>query len=133
MQFVRNFDASAPVEAFGVAALLLADTGDSGKKIAAALWGFGANVDWQPCVPAVSCDPALIVVDCDALGGFAAGQAALRRMTVPEQPLAAILISSEVAAPDFPQAATDPVVLCAPVSLVALRVGFEHALRAHPF
>lgn len=133
MQFVRNFDASAPVSAYGVSALLLADSDETGKKIAAALWGFGADVDWQRSVPAVSCDPALIVVDCDALGGYAAGQAALGRMTVPHHPLAAILISSEVATPDFPQAPTDPVVLCAPVSLVALRVGFEHALRAHPF
>ncbi len=129
MQFVRNFDDSAIVVGWGVSAVLLTDAGERGKKIGAALWGLGAVVDWQTDIPAIVDDTALIVIDCDAFGGIDAGQAILRRMTGEGTPLAAVLISGDVSVPQFPEDRDQPVQLRGPVSVVALRVGFEHALR----
>ena len=52
-----------------------------------------------------------------------------RRGRLHHQNLPVMLIAAGVAQQDFPEDRAEPVVLRAPVSAVALRVGFEHALR----
>jgi hypothetical protein len=130
VQLVRNFDHPALLVGWGVNVTLLTDGTERGRKIGAAIRGYGATVEMQADVASANRDAALIVVDCDALGGIDQGHAALRRLNVAAGPIGAILISSNVTAPEFPQNPSEPVILRGPVSLVALRVGFEHALRA---
>lgn len=71
----------------------------------------------------------LFVMNCDDFGGIDAGMQALAQLRDAGMAIPAILVSSACHRQVFPEAATDPVQLRAPLSAVSLHVGFEHALR----
>ncbi len=74
---------------------------------------------------------SLFVVDCDSanVGGLHGAQHALRMAAEVAERVSIILVASECHEPRFPQDRTAPVVLRAPLSPIALKVGFEHALH----
>lgn len=120
---------------FGVRILLISAEGKSGAT-ARRLAGLGNQLDCHDelysGLEAVIEDPlfyGLIVVDCDGVGGLAAGQRAFAMLEVTQRCIPVILISTEAQAQNFPASRYEPTVLRAPVSAVSMRVGFEHALR----
>jgi hypothetical protein len=134
MQFVRNLEVDASQVAWGVRVLLVSASDATG--VGARLAGLGAAVeheaDLYAGLQAAMEDPGyfgLLVVDCDGFGGVAEGQKAFRMLGDLRHRLPVILISSDLPAQDFPQDRNDPVCLRAPLSGVAMRLGFEHALR----
>lgn len=138
MQVFRQMDPeAAALVGWGVRVMLLApDYGDRLGKVATRIAGLGGIVDTDSDIFAAldtaMSDPTgygLFVVECDAFGGIAAAQnivAMLRRGGVQ---IPVILVSSDCAEQTFPIDGHDPILLRAPLSAVALRVGFEHALR----
>ena len=102
------------------------------------LAGLGTTVDVAdelfPALSDLIDDPAgyaLFVVDCDSanVGGFAAARRAMKMLGDVAQRVSDILVSGQCRDQRFPQDRTAPVVLRAPLTAVALKVGFEHALR----
>lgn len=71
----------------------------------------------------------LIVIDCDSCGGLALGQRAHSLLKATGRCIPVILISRETDEQKFPASRYEPTLLRAPISSVALRVGFEHALQ----
>lgn len=71
----------------------------------------------------------LIVVDCDFAGGLALGQRAYALLRATGRCIPMILVSCEISVQQFPSSRYEPTILRAPLSSVALRVGFEHALQ----
>ncbi|MDB5663898.1 MAG: hypothetical protein JWS11_441 [Cypionkella sp.] len=84
--------------------------------------GLGAVID----------DPAgygLCVIDCDVFGGLEAGRKAHALLVDVARRVPVILLSKDCSTQEFPEQRGKAVVLRAPASGIALRVGFEHALR----
>jgi len=71
----------------------------------------------------------LFVVECDSFGGMAAGRQIIAMLRKGRPKLPAILLSCDCDEQIFPAGQHDPIELRAPATAVALRVGFEHALR----
>jgi hypothetical protein len=71
----------------------------------------------------------LFLIECDAFGGLAAARNLVSMLHKGGVSMPVILVSSECNEQEFPSESNAPVVLRAPVSAVALRVGFEHAMR----
>jgi CheY-like chemotaxis protein len=71
----------------------------------------------------------LILIDCDSCGGQALGQRAHALLKASGRCIPVILVSAETREQSFPASRYEPTLLRAPVSSVALRVGFEHALQ----
>lgn len=136
MQYVRSFDQhSAAQVGFGIRMMIVsADRHDN--PLLKRLAGLGGKLELSEeifiGISAVIDDPAgygLCVIDCDAIGGLAAGRRAHALLADVVLRVPVILISSECEAQEFPEERGQPVLLRAPASGVAMRVGFEHALR----
>ena len=67
----------------------------------------------------------MLVIDCDTVGGFAAGQAAFDRLARAKVRLPVLLVSSECAEQIFPNGRERPIQLRSPVSAVAMRIAFD--------
>jgi len=135
MQYSHAFDASeAMAVGWGVRVMLLSSAADT--AVAARLAGLGALVEreaeFYTAMSALIDDPAgfgLLVVECDSLGGVEAGRRAAATLAAVQSSVPVILISAAFQTQVFPESRQGAVCLRAPLSLVALRVGFEHALR----
>ncbi|MEO8244852.1 MAG: hypothetical protein ABI832_21415 [bacterium] len=138
MHFVRSFehDAAAMVS-WGVRVLLVTDQNELGV-ISRRLAALGGKVEVAPELYAALSDllddpqsKSLLVLDCDSLavGGLEAGQRAVQMMGEVAQRIPVILLSADCGEQRFPSDRAAPTVLRAPVSVVSLKVGFEHALR----
>lgn len=136
MQLVRSFEHThaAPV-GFGIRALLV--TGMMADNVIRhRLAGLGSVVEMTDDLfiglEAVLEDPAgygLLVIDCDSIGGIDAGRRAFAMLGEMSRRMPVILVSSECKDQMFPEDRSAPVTLRAPLSMVSMRVGFEHALR----
>ena len=135
MQLVRSFDQSHAAQVgFGIRVLLV--TADLQSPVRQKLAGLGSLVEltadlFQGLESAID-DPAdygLFVIDCDSIGGLAAGRRAFSMLGEVARRLPVILISGDCQQQQFPEDRSSAVVLRAPLSAVSLRVGFEHALR----
>lgn len=71
----------------------------------------------------------LCVIECDTLGGIERGRQIVGMMRKGGVSVPAVLVSKECREQIFPTDTNNPIVLRAPLSAVALRVGVEHALR----
>ena len=125
---------AAPV-GLGVRVMLVAQMQD-GNPLPHRLAGLGGKVEMADDLfvglEAVIDDPAgygLCVIDCDAFGGLAAGRRAHALLADVARRVPVILVSKDCTAQEFPEERGEAVVLRAPTSGIALRVGFEHALR----
>lgn len=138
MQVLRAIDRdTAALVGWGVRVLLLSpDAGGGPDRTAERIAGFGgrieAEADLFAAVEAVAADAtgfALFVMECDAYGGLDAGRNAVALLGRTVERTQVILISAGVQVQTFPEERTAPILLRAPLSAVALRVGFEHAMR----
>lgn len=136
MQLVRSFEQSHAAQVgFGIRALLVTGLGLD-NPIRHRLAGLGSLVEMTDDLfiglEAVIEDPAgygLLVVDCDAIGGIDAGRRAFAMLGEVAKRVPVILISADCTSQQFPEDRCAPVLLRAPLSMVSMRVGFEHALR----
>ena len=135
MQISHDFDRTDALPVgWGVRVLFLSTSQDS--PFVARISGLGGTVEVETelysALSAIIDDPmgyGLFVMDCDGLGGAAAGVHAMSTLAAVKARVPVILISKDHEAQVFPQDKDSPVCLRAPLSSVSLRVGFEHALR----
>lgn len=136
MQILRGLEqeSSSPV-GFGLHVLFVAVSGAQ-EEIAHRLAGLGGVVERQEelysALDAIIESPrdyGLVVIDCDSFGGLERGQRAVGLLGEAAGKVPVILVSRECSHQQFPQDRAMATVLRAPLSAVALRVGFEHALR----
>lgn len=122
---------------FGIRVLLLTSEGES-SAISRRLAGLGSQIDIVDevftALSDVLEDPisyGLFVIDCESstVGGLEGGKRAAQRMGDVISRVPVILISKECSVQHFPEDRMVPTNLRAPLSAIALRVGFEHALR----
>lgn len=118
----------------GVRVLMLSDGSDPAAR--ARLVELGSQIDAETelytALAAMIDDPlgyALFVMDVDAFGGMEAGLRAVSMLRVAEVRIPVILVGRDCGRQVFPEERSAPIVLQAPLSLVSLRVGFEHALH----
>lgn len=138
MQQFRTLDQEdAALVGWGVRVLLLAPNGgEGGARIAERLQGFGGLIETEydkfAALEALQSDSTgfgLFVMECDPYGGLEAGRRVISMIGRAAERTRVILISREVAVQTFPEEPSQPILLRSPLSAVALRVGFEHALR----
>lgn len=124
----------ATMVGWGVRVMLLG----SGKDTAAEerLISLGSKVDRETelytALAAMMDDPlgyGLFVMDTDAFGGMAAGMRAMAMLRAADVRIPVILAGQDCGAQVFPEERSAPILLKAPLSMVSLRVGFEHALH----
>ncbi len=135
MQVHRAIDTEpAALVGWGVRVMVLSPDGGESRTIER-IAGLGGRVevesDLYTAVETLNDDATgygLFVMECDGFGGLEAGARAVAMMGRAVERMPVILVSSEVAVQTFPETHA-PVLLRAPLSAVALRVGFEHALR----
>jgi hypothetical protein len=123
---------------WGVRVLVLNDGADLGAK--ERLVGLGGKVDCETelftALAMMMDDPrgyGLFVMETDALGGIEAGLRAFKLLRAADVRIPVILVSADCPNQLFPQERSAPIVLKAPLSMVSLRVGFEHALHERAF
>lgn len=137
MQLFRQIDQEATLVGWGVRVMLLAPVGSRGGEVAAnRLAGFGGLVETQgevfAALEAMIDDPTgygLFVMECDGFGGLEAGKRAFTMLRGAGVRVPVILVSGECREQMFPEDRSEPILLRSPMSAVAMRVGFEHALR----
>ena len=135
MQVNHDFSPAAALPVgWGVRVLLL--TPEQRSPLQDRIAGLGGMIETETevysALSAMIDDPmgyGLFVMECDGLGGIEAGMRAATTLAAVNSWIPMILVSADHAAQVFPQERTEPVRLRAPLSAVALRVGFEHALR----
>lgn len=136
MQFVRAIEQeeASPV-GYGLHVLLVTGQGADGV-VARRLAGLGGVVEQQDelycaldAIIEAPRDYGLVVIDCDSFGGLERGQRAFGLLGEAAGKVPVILISQECRSQAFPEDRQSPTILRAPLSAVAMRVGFEHALR----
>jgi hypothetical protein len=71
----------------------------------------------------------VFVMDVDAFGGIQAGLRAFQMLRAADVRIPVILVGKEFGRQVFPDERSAPILLQAPLSMVSLRVGFEHALH----
>lgn len=138
MQIIRTTDfGNATLVGRNVRVLVLSSEGEHGP-IARRLASLGGKVDVVDelfgALSEVIDDPAgyaLFVIDCDSdgVGGLEAAQRAVQMLGDAMQRVPVILVAQECHTQQFPSERSHPTVLRAPLSAVAMKVGFEHALR----
>lgn len=136
MQAFHAFHTSeADLVGFGIRVLLIG-TGPNTESHSARLRGLGSVVeqsdDLFEGLEAVIEDPSgygLVVLDCDSFGGLAHGEKAFAMMADVRHRVPVILISKDCTDQVFPETRNAATVLRAPLSMISMRVGFEHALR----
>lgn len=122
---------------WGVRVLLLAAEGTAAHdRIVMAITGLGGVIDTETdgfaALETLSTDRTgfgLFVIDCDPFGGLEIGHKLVSLMHMGGVSMPVILVSTACPAPEFPADINAPIVLRAPLSAVAMRVGFEHATR----
>jgi hypothetical protein len=138
MQVLRAIDTeTAALVGWGVRVMLLSPSGGEGPgRVADRIAGLGGVVevetDLYAAIETLTEDATgygLFVMECDGFGGVQAGRNAVSMLGRVVERMPVMLVSSEVAVQTFPEQPNAPVLLRAPLSSVALRVGFEHALR----
>lgn len=124
----------ATLVGWGVRVLMLADGVDRGAE--ERLVGLGGKVDTETelytALAAMMDDPlgyGLFVMDTDAFGGIEAGLRAFQMLRAADVRIPVILVGRDCGRQVFPEERSAPILLQAPVSIVSLRVGFEHALH----
>ena len=124
----------ATLVGWGVRVLMLADVVDRGAE--ERLVGLGGKVDTETelytALAAMMDDPlgyGLFVMDTDAFGGIEAGLRAFQMLRAADVRIPVILVGRDCGRQVFPEERSAPILLQAPVSIVSLRVGFEHALH----
>ena len=124
----------ATLVGWGVRVLMLADGVDRGAE--ERLVGLGGKVDTETelytALAAMMDDPlgyGLFVMDTDAFGGIEAGLRAFQMLRAADVRIPVILVGKDCGRQVFPEERSAPILLQAPVSMVSLRVGFEHALH----
>lgn len=135
MQISHSFDQDFALPVGGAVRVLLI-TGAADDPLATRLRALGGLVDVETELYAALSelidDPSgygLVVIDCDRIGGAESGEAAVRTLKAVDSRVPLILISQGHAAHSFPEDRGTAIRLRAPVSVVGLRVGYEHALR----
>jgi hypothetical protein len=125
---------SAPVIGRGVRVLLLTDGSDSAaeERLAALGGQVDTETEMYSALAAMIDDPlgyGLFVMDTDAFGGLDAGLRAFTMLRASEVRVPVILVGRDCGNQVFPEERSAPIMLAAPLSMVSLRVGFEHALH----
>lgn len=125
---------TATLVGWGVRVLMLSDGSD--KAAAERLMALGSQVETETelftALAAMIDDPrgfALFVMDVDAFGGMEAGMRAFSLLRAADVRIPVILIGRDCGRQVFPQERSAPIELQSPLSMVSLRVGFEHALH----
>lgn len=128
-----NNETATPV-CWGVRVLMLSDGTDPAAQ--ERLIGLGGQVDTESelytALAAMIDDPlgyALFAMDVDAFGGMEAGFRAFSMLRAADVRIPVILVGRECVRQVFPEERSAPIMLQAPLSMVSLRVGFEHALH----
>jgi hypothetical protein len=138
MQFSHQHQTEVSGRAgWGVRVLLLAAQGAAAHdRIVTGVTGLGGVIanetDGFAALETLSTDRTgfgLFVIDCDPFGGLEVGHKLVSLMHKAGVSMPVILVSTECSAPEFPGDINAPIVLRAPLSAVAMRVGFEHATR----
>ncbi|MGO4909382.1 hypothetical protein ACEN2J_13750 [Pseudorhodobacter sp. W20_MBD10_FR17] len=142
MQVFRQDEADvAAVVSWGVRVLLLAaeDSVEGGavhNQIATRIAGLGGMIETEKdafaALETLTMDGTgfgLFVINSDHVGGLEASRKLVCLMHKGGVDMPVILVSTECATSEFPNDSHAPVVLRAPLSVVAMRVGFEHAMR----
>lgn len=138
MQMFRLIEQNnAELVGWGVQVLLLSDPRcPASSVVQRRIAGIGGQITLHSAVSAavaqIIARPGafgLFVMNCDDFGGIDAGMQALAQLRDAGMKIPAILVSAACNRQVFPEAATDPVQLRAPLSAVSLHVGVEHALR----
>jgi hypothetical protein len=118
----------------GVRVLLLTEGSDNAAQ--ERLAALGGQVDTEKemysALAAMIDDPqgyGLFVMETDAFGGLEAGLRACNMLRAADVRVPVILIGRDCGAQVFPEERSAPIMLAAPLSMVSLRVGFEHALH----
>jgi hypothetical protein len=122
---------------WGVRVLLLAGEGAAAHdRIVTGITALGGVIDTETdgfaALETLSTDRTgfgLFVIDCDPFGGLEVGRKLISLMHKGGVSMPVILVSTECPAPEFPADINAPIVLRAPLSAVAMRVGFEYATR----
>ena len=124
----------ATLVGWGVRVLMLTDGSDTGAE--ERIVGLGGKVDTETelytALAAMIDDPlgyGLFVMDTDAFGGMEMGLRAFQMLRAADVRIPVILVSCESGRQVFPEERSAPIMLKAPLSMVSLRVGFEHALH----
>lgn len=136
MQVLRAIDTeTAALVGWGIRVMVLSPDGGESRAVER-IAGLGGRVeaesDFYTAIETLNDDGigfGLFVMECDGFGGLEAGYRAVAMMGRAVERMPVILVSSEVGVQTFPEQTQLPVLLRAPLSAVALRVGFEHALR----
>ena len=124
----------ATLVGWSVRILMLSD----GTDVAAQdrLGALGGKVDTETelytALAAMIDDPlgyALFVMDVDAFGGMDAGLRAFSMLRAADVRIPVILVGRDCGKQVFPEERSAPILLQAPLSMVSLRVGFEHAIH----
>ncbi len=122
----------------GVRVLVLNDGSDQGVR--ERLAGLGGTIDCETemftALSMMMDDPrgyGLFVMETDRFGGIEAGLRAVKLLRAAEVRLPIVLVSVDCPNQIFPQERSAPIILKAPLSMVSLRVGFEHALHERAF
>ncbi len=71
----------------------------------------------------------IFIMDVDTFGGVETGLRAFRMLRAADVRIPIILVGRGFLAQAFPEERSAPILLRAPLSMVSLRVGFEHALQ----
>lgn len=136
MQVIRSIETEdATLVGWGIRVLLLSSGGEHGltsRRLAALGGRVEVEEELFAALSAVIDDPAgyaLFVIDCDDIGGLEAGKRAVQMLGDVARRVPVILVSRDCGEQRFPNDRSAPTLLRAPLSSVALRVGFEHALH----
>ena len=136
MQVLKTFEmrAATPV---GRSVRTLVLTSGASDAAVQRIAGLGCQIEREDelfsALDKILSDPAgygLFIMDADSFGGLAAGQRAFRLLGDVAQRVPMIMFTSECRDQVFPQGREGPTILRAPLSVISLRVGFEHALRS---
>ena len=124
----------ATLVGWGVRVLMLTDGFDT--SAVARMVDLGGKVDTETelytALATLIDDPlgyGLFVMDADAFGGMDMGLRAFQMLRAAGVRIPVILVSQDNGRQVFPEERAAPILLKAPLSMVALRVGFEHALH----
>lgn len=118
----------------GVRVLILSDGSDqdADDRIVELGGKVDAETELYTALAAMMDDPqgfGLFVMQVDGFGGMDAGLRAFQMLRAAEVRIPVILVGAECGRQVFPEERSAPIVLQAPLSMVSLRVGFEHALH----
>lgn len=124
----------ATLVGWGVRVLMLSDGLSTAPQDR--LQDLGGHVDTETelytALAALIDDPlgyALFVMEVDAFSGMEVGLRAFSMLRAADVRIPVILVGRECGRQVFPEERSAPIVLQSPLSMVSLRVGFEHALH----